>query len=141
MTTLTTTLTTLSTTGHNTRNSRNARTNPGIAFGTHIPRCTAPKNSKSKSSKTPSEEPHGSLNSIPRDDEFSDGGPGDGDPNNPDDPDNEGSDDSNKNTDHSDHGDKNPNNSETGIRNNLAHAIATLARTIQNQGDGSRSKV
>ena len=136
MTTLTTTLTTLSMTGCDTRNSRNAGTNPGIEFGTHIPPRTAPKTRKCNSNKTASDEPHGSLNGIPRDDDFSDDGTGNGDPDDPDDPD-----DQVDNPDNSDHGDENPNDSEHGIQNNLAHAIAVLARNIQHQGDGSRSKV
>jgi Retrotransposon gag protein len=140
MTTQTTTLTTHSTTGHDTRNSRNARTNPGIAFGTHIPQCTALKTKKGKSGKTPSEEPYGSLNGIPRDDEFGDSGSGDGDPDNPNDPGDEGSDDPN-NPDNPDNGDENPNDSDDNIPFNLAHTVATLARNVQNQGDGSRSKV
>jgi hypothetical protein len=57
-----TTLTILSTTGRDTRNSGNAGTIPGIAFGTHIPPCTAPTTSKHKSGKTTSDKPHGSLN-------------------------------------------------------------------------------
>ena len=123
-------------TGRNTRNSRNAGTNPGIAFGTHIPQHTALKTNKCKYGKAAS-----SLNGIPRDDEFGDGGSGYGDPDNPDDPDDEGSDKPNDNPDNSDDGDENPDDSENGIQNNLAHAIAMLARNVQHQGDGSHSKV
>jgi hypothetical protein len=90
MTTRTTTLTTHSTTGRDTRNTRNAGTNPGIAFGIHIPRRTTLKTKKGKSGKTPS-----SLNGIPRDDDFGDGRSEDGDPDNPDDPGDDGSDDPN----------------------------------------------
>jgi hypothetical protein len=136
-----TTQTTLGMTGCDTRNSRNAGTNPGIAFGTHIPQCPAPKASKCKSGKAPSEEPHGSMNSIHRDDEFGDDRTGNGDPDDPNDPGDEGSDDPNENPDNSNDGDENPNDSENGVQNNLAHAIAMLARNIQNQGDSSHSKV
>ena len=138
MTTRTTTLTTHSTTGRDTRNSRNAGTNPGIAFGTHIPRRTTPKTKKGKSGKTPS-----SLNGIPGDDDFGDNGSEDGDPDNPDnhdDPGDDGSDDPN-NPDNPDDGDENPNDSDDDVALNLAHAVAALARNVQNQGDGSRSKV
>jgi hypothetical protein len=81
------------------------------------------------------------LNSIPGDDDFGDGNTRNGDPNDPDDPGDEGSDNPNDNPDNSNDGDKNPDDSENRVQNNLAHAIATLARNIQNQGDGFRSKV
>jgi hypothetical protein len=70
------------------------------------------------------------LNGIPGDDEFGDSGSGDGDPDNPNDPGDEGSDNPN-----------NPDNPDDNIPFNLAHAVAALARNVQNQGDGSRSKV
>jgi hypothetical protein len=107
-------------TGHNTKNSRNARTTPGIAFGTHIPPRTAPTTSEHNSNKTVSDDPHGSLNSIPGDDDFGDDGAGNGDPDDPDDPDNEGPDDPIEN----------PDNSKHRIQNNLADAVGVLARNI-----------
>ena len=118
----------------NTRNSRNAGTNPGIAFGTHIPPRSTPKNNKRNSDRTADDDLQGSLNGVPGDDGFGDGDDlyGDDNPNNPNDPDdnpdNEGS-------------DGNPDDSEHGIQNNLADAIAALARNVQRQGDGPRSKV
>ncbi|KIM80337.1 hypothetical protein PILCRDRAFT_9537 [Piloderma croceum F 1598] len=127
-------------TGHNTRNSRNAGTTPGIAFGTHIPLRMAPT-AKRNTYKTASDNPQGSLNGIPRDDDFGDNGTGNGDPNDPDDPDDNGPDDQVENPDNSDHGDDHPNDSEHGFQNNLADAITTLARNVQNQGDGSCLKV
>jgi len=68
------------------------------------------------------------LNGIPGDDDFGDNG--NGDPDDPDDPDDE-------EPDNSDHGVGNPDDSERGIQNNLADAIAALARNVQHQGDGS----
>jgi len=76
------------------------------------------------------------INGIPGDEEFGDGNSGNGDPSDPGDPDdnppdNEGPDDPHDN----------PDGSEHGIQNNLADAIAALARNVQCQGDGPRSKV
>src|SRR5882762_632064 len=116
----------------NTRNSRNAGETPGIAFGTQAPSRTAPTTSKRNSDRTVSDNPHGSLNGIPGDDDFGDDG--NGDPDDHDDPDDE-------DPDNSDHGVGNPDDSERGIQNNLADAIAALARNVQHQGDGSRAKV
>jgi hypothetical protein len=76
-------------TGCSTRNSRNAGTTPGIAFGTHIALGTAPTISKHNSNKTVSDDPHGSLNGVPKDNNFGDGGTGNGDPDDLDDPNNE----------------------------------------------------
>ena len=111
----------------NTRNSRNAGETPGIAFGTQVPSRTAPTTSKRNSDRTASDN-RGSLNGIPGDDDFGDNG--NGDPDDPDDPDDE-------EPDNSDHGVGNPDDSERGIQNNLADAIAALARNVQHQGDGS----
>src|SRR5258705_2493772 len=81
------TRTTTLTNRRNTRNSRNAGETPGIAFGTQVPSCTAPTTtSKRNSDRTVSNNPRGSLNGIPRDDDFGDNG-GNDDPNDPDDPD------------------------------------------------------
>ena len=124
----------------NTRNSRNARATPGIAFGTHIPPCAAPRTSKHNSDKTTDDDLQGSMYSVPGDDDFADGddGSGNGDPDDPDNPDNEGPGNQINHPDNFDSGDE---NSEHGIQNNLADTIATLARNIQHQGDGSHSKV
>jgi len=92
----------------NTQNSRNGGETPGIAFGTQVPSCTAP--SKRNSERTVSDNPRGSLNGIPGDDDFGDDGNGD-----PDDHDNPNDED----PDNSDHGDGNPNDSEHEIQNNL----------------------
>jgi hypothetical protein len=125
------TQTSTSTVIRNTRNSRNAGTTPGMAFGTHIPPHATPTTNKRNSDKTAEDDLQGSMSGAPGDDDFGDGDdrPGDGDPD--DDPDNEGPDDPQDN----------PDNSEHGIENNLADAIAALARNVQHQGDGPRSKV
>jgi hypothetical protein len=47
----------------------------------HIPQCTALTTSKHNSDKTVSDNPCGSLNGVPGDDDFGDGGTGNGDPN------------------------------------------------------------
>jgi hypothetical protein len=67
------TQTTTSTAIRNTRNSRNAGTNPGIAFGTHIPPRSTPKTSKRNSDRTADDDLQGSLNGVPGDDDFGDG--------------------------------------------------------------------
>ena len=112
---------------HSTRNSRNARTTPGIAFGAHIPARATPKRN---SDRTVEDDPRGSINGAPRDDD-SDGNnePGNEDPD--DEPDNEGPDDPQDD----------PDDSEHGMENNLADAIAALARNVRHQEDGPRSKV
>jgi hypothetical protein len=100
--------------------------------------ATLPKTKKGKSGKTAS-----SLNGVPGDEDFGDDGSGDGDPDNPDNPDDpgdEGSDDPN-NPDNSDDGDEDPHDSDADVAFTLAHAVAALAKNVQNQGDGSRSKV
>ena len=82
--------------------------------------------------------PHGSLNGIPRDDDFGDDRAGNGDP---DDPNNEGPDYPIENPNNSDYGDDNPDDSEHGIQNNLADAITMLASNVQHQGGDSCLKV
>jgi len=135
------TRTTTLTNRRNTRNSRNAGETPGIAFGTQVPSRTAPTTtSKRNSDRTVSDNPRGSLNGIPGDDDFGDNG-GNDDPDDPDDPDDDGPGDLIEHPDDSDHGDENPDDSEHGIQNNLADAIAALARNVQHQGDGARAKV
>src|SRR5258705_9814525 len=125
----------------NTRNSRNAGEAPGIAFGTQVPSRTAPTTtSKRNSDRTISNNPRGSLNGIPGDDDFGDNR-GNDYPDDPDDPDDDGPGNLIEHPDDSDHGDENPGDSEHGIQNNLADAIAALARNVQHQGDGSRAKV
>ena len=105
-----------STVTHNTRNSRNARSTPGIAFGAHISACTTLKRN---SNRTTDDDLWGSINGAPRDDGSDDNDrTGNGDPD--DEPDNEGPDDPQDN----------PDNSEHGMKNNLADAIATLARNV-----------
>ncbi|KIM72362.1 hypothetical protein PILCRDRAFT_16211 [Piloderma croceum F 1598] len=59
---------------------------------------------KPNSDKTVSDDPCGSLNGIPRDDDFGDDRTGNGDPDDPDDPNNEGPDDPIGDPDGSDHG-------------------------------------
>ena len=115
-----------------TRNSRNAGDTPGIAFGTQVPSRATPTHNKRNSDRTASDHHRGSLNGNPGGDDFGDDG--NGDPDDHDDPDDEDPDNSN-------HGDGNPDDSEHGIQNNLADAIAALARNVQHQGDGSRAKV
>src|SRR5258705_9738441 len=89
----------------NTRNSRNAGETPGIAFGTQVPSRMAPTTtSKWNSDRTISDNPHGSLNGIPGDDDFGDNG-GNDDPDDPDDPNDEGPGDLIKHPDNSDHRD------------------------------------
>jgi hypothetical protein len=111
----------------NTRNSRNARSTPGIAFGAHIPaRATL----KHNSDRTADDDLQGSINGAPGDDGSDDNdGAGNGDPD--DEPDNEGPDDPQDD----------PDNSEHGMENNLADAIAALARNVRHQGDSPHSKV
>ena len=135
------TRTTTFTNRRNTRNSRNAGETPGIAFGTQVPSHTAPTTtSKRNSNRTVSDNPRGLLNGIPGNDDFGDNG-GNDDPDDPDDPDDDGPGDLIEHPDDSDHRDENPGDSEHGIQNNLADAIAALARNVQHQGDGSRAKV
>src|ERR1700733_11209985 len=123
MPTQTTQTTTTSMTGRTTRNSRNAGATPGIAFGTHIPHRPAPKpRKKCNSDKTASDDQTDHLNGVPGDDDFGDDGSGDG---NPEDPDDEPPDD----------------DDDQDMQYNLADAIAALARNVQRQGDGPRSKV
>ena len=112
---------------HNTRNSRNAGSIPGIAFGAHIPAHPTPKRN---SDRTADDDPWGSINGAPGDDgSDNNDGAGNGDPD--DEPDDDGPDDPQDD----------PDNPEHGMENNLADAIAALARNVQHQGDGSRSKV
>jgi hypothetical protein len=140
MPTQTTQTTTTSMTGRTTRNSRNAGATPGIAFGTHIPHRPAPKPRKKRNSdKTASDDQTDHLNGVPGDDDFGDDGSGDGNPEDPDDeppddepPDDEGPYDQYHNPDDDDDQD---------MQYNLADAIAALARNVQRQGDGPRSKV
>ena len=116
-----------STVTRNTRNSRNAGSIPGIAFGAHIPARATPK---CNSNRTADDGPQGSTNGASRDD-GSDGndGAGNGDPD--DEPDNEGPDNPQDNPDYPKHG----------MENNLADAIAALARNVRHQGDGACLKV
>jgi len=132
---------TTSTITRNTRNSRNAGTTPGIAFGTHIPPRATPRTNKRNSDKTTDDDSE-DLYGIPGDDDFGDGnGPGNDDPDG--NPDNGGPDDPHDNPDNGgpDDPQDNPDDSEHGVQNNLADAIAALARNVQRQGDGPRSKV
>ena len=100
----------------NTRNSRNAGSTPGIALRAHIPaRATL----KHNSDRTADDDPRGSINGAPRDDGCDDNdGAGNGDPD--DEPDNEGPNDPQDD----------PDNSKHGMENNLADAIAALARNV-----------
>ena len=132
---------TTSTITRNTRNSRNAGTTPGIAFGTHIPPRATPRTNKRNSDKTTDDDSE-DLYGIPGDDDFGDGnGPGNDDPDG--NPDNGGPDDPHDNPDNGgpDDPQDNPDDSEHDVQNNLADAIAALARNVQRQGDGPRSKV
>ena len=116
-----------STVTRNTRNSRNARSIPSIAFGAHIPAHATPKCS---SDRTADDDLRGSINGASRDDSSDDNdGAGNGDPD--DEPDNDGP----------DNPQEDPDDPEHGMENNLADAIAALARNVRHQGDGSRSKV
>ena len=116
-----------STLTRNTRNSRNARSIPGIAFGAHIPARPTPK---CNSDRTADDDPRGSINGAPGDDGSDDNeGAGNGDPD--DEPDDDGPDDPQDD----------PDDPEHGMENNLADAIAALARNVRHQGDGSWSKV
>ena len=116
-----------STLTRNTRNSRNAGSVPGIAFGAHIPARPTPKRN---SDRTADDDPRGSINGAPGDDGSDDNdGAGNGDPD--DEPDDDGPDDPQDDLDDPEHG----------MENNLADAIAALARNVRHQGDGSRSKV
>ena len=100
----------------NTRNSRNARSIPGIAFGAHIPARPTPKRN---SDRTTDDDPQGSINSAPRDDGSDDNdGAGKGDPDN--EPDDDGP----------DNPQDDPDDPEHGMENNLADAIAVLARNV-----------
>ena len=116
-----------STVTRNTRNSKNAGSTPGIAFGAHIPACATLKRD---SDRTADDDPWGSINGAPWDDGSDDNDrAGNGDPD--DEPDNEGPDEPQNDPDDSKHG----------MENNLADAIAALARNVRHQGDGSCSKV
>ncbi|KIM80438.1 hypothetical protein PILCRDRAFT_9618 [Piloderma croceum F 1598] len=116
---------------HTTRNSRNAETTPGIAFRTHIPSQPTPKTKKRNSDKTADDDTPDGMDSIPGDDDFGDDGTRNDtpdDPEDPEDPDDEPP-------------DNNPDDDDDDMQNNLAHAIAALARNVQRQGDGPHSKV
>ena len=117
---------TFSLAGRTTRNSRNAGSNPGIAFGTHLPR---PAREQNNSDKTATENHFGGNHPEGDGDEPDDGDPGDPDDDPPEDDDGPG--------DHPNDHDGNDND----VQHNLADAIAALARSMQNQGEGSRSKV
>src|SRR6202790_1990837 len=112
-----------------TRNSTNAGTNPEVAFGRHItPRATSNRHNSNR----PATNNPGGGDNPDGDDHGNDDGPEDdlpGDPDN-DPPDDDPPDDDNP--------DNNPDND---VQNNLADAIAALARNVRHQGDGSRSKV
>ena len=113
-----------------TRNSSNAGNNNEVAFGRRITSRTTSNRHHSDRTATdnlggednpddndhgngsgPEGDPHGEPDDDPPDDD----GPGD-QPDDPDDPDDD-------------------------VQNNLADAISVLARSVQHQGDGSRSKV
>src|SRR6202050_2925881 len=117
------------TTTRTTRNSTNAGTNPEVAFGRRItPRATSNRHN----SDQPATNNPGGGDNPDGDDHGNDDGPEDdlpGDPDN-DPPDDDLPDDDNP--------DDNPDND---VQNNLADAIAALARNVRHQGDGSRSKV
>src|ERR1700676_317361 len=114
------------TTGRTTVNSRNAGDTPGIAFGRHIPHNSELTPTRNTSERSATECRRAGSN--PGD---GDGGdePGGGNPGEPDD-----------NPPHDDHPDQ-PDNPEDDLHNNLADAIAALARNVKSQGGGPRSKV
>ena len=111
-----------------TRNSQNAGLTPDIAFGRRATTRPATAPNRNNSNQTTTDNGNGDN---PDDD--GDGSGQEGDlPGGPDDdpPDDDGP------GDQSD----NPDNSVDEQQNNLADAISTLARNVQQQGDGSRSK-
>ena len=81
------------------------------------------------------DDPQGSMDGIPGDEEFGDDNSGNGDPSDPGDPDDNPPDDEGPDNPHD-----NPDGSKHGIQN-LADAIAVLARNVQRQGDGPHLKV
>jgi len=129
---MTTRTTSLNITGRTTRNSRNAGVT-NIAFGHRI--GSRPVTTPRHNSDHTAMGSHG-IGDNPDGDDLGDenhgGGQGNenpGEPNN-DPPDNDPSDQSD-----------NPDDSDDDVQHNLADAIAALARNVQHQGDGSRSKV
>jgi len=120
------------TTTRTTRNSTNAGTNPEVAFGRRItPRATSNRHN----SDWPATNNLGGGDNPDGDDHGNDDGPEDdlpGDPDN-DPPDDDPPDDDNP--------DEQPDDPDNDVQNNLADAIAALARNVRHQGDGSRSKV
>src|ERR1700677_4015438 len=116
------------TTTRTTRNSTNAGTNPEVAFGRHItPRATSNRHNSDR----PATNNLGGGDSPDGDDHGNDDGPEDDLPG---DPDNDPPDDDPPDDD-------NPDDPDNDVQNNLADAIATLAKNVRHQGDGSHSKV
>ena len=115
------------TTTRTTRNSINAGTNTEVAFRRHITPCATPN--RHNSDRTTTDNLGGGDN--PDDNDHGNGGgleddlPGEPDDNPPDD---------------DDPGEQ-PDDPDNDVQNNLADAIAALARNVRHQGDGSRSKV
>src|ERR1700676_2162779 len=112
-----------------TRNSTNAGTNPEVAFGRHItPRATSNRHNSNR----PATNNPGGGDNPDGDDHGNDDGPEDDLPRDPDNdpPDDDLPDDDNP--------DEQP---DDDVQNNLADAIAALARNVRHRGDGSRSKV
>ena len=129
---MTTRTTTLNNTGCTTRNSTNAGCNTDITFGRCISNHSIPSPNRNNSNHTATENQGGGDD--PSDDDHGDGSrQGDenlGEPDN-DPPDEDGPCNQSNGTDNSDHD----------VQHNLADAIATLARNVQHQGDGSHSNI
>jgi len=133
------TRTTTLTNRRNTRNSRNAGETPGIAFGTQVPSRSAPTTtSKRNSDRTVSDNPRGSLNGIPGDDDFGDNG-GNDDPDDPDDPDDDGPGDLIKHPDDSDHGDGSQPNPFEGTDSAKLHTSLIRPQTSPSNRDKKQS--
>src|ERR1700683_5194397 len=123
---------TTQTTTRTTRNSTNAGTNPEVAFG----RCITPRATSNRhNSHRPATNNLGGEDNPDGDDHSNDDGPEDDLPG---DPDNDPPDDDPPDDDNPDEQPDDPNND---VQNNLADAIAALARNVRHQGDGSHSKV
>src|ERR1700676_2541324 len=116
------------TTTRTTRNSTNPGTNPEVAFGRHItPRATSTRHN----SDWPATNNLGGGDNPDGDDHGNDDGPGNDLPGEPDD----------DPPDDDDNPGKHPDDPDNNVQNNLADAIAALARNVRHQGDGSCSKV
>ena len=117
--------------GRTTWNLRNAGTSTGIAFGRHISTMVPVI---IHNSHTASDGPTNNQN-PPGDREPEDGGPGGPNDDLSDDGNDDGPRDPFDPSEDSDHPDK------ENVQHNLADVIATLARNVQHQGDGSCLKV